>query len=177
MGSEVVTINRAPVLTLWAAAVAERMGWDWDCALTLGKAMAGLQAQAKGRMLGIYSPPKAAAQGAEPKKSGLGEEFWVQVCGRSIPALTTPDGPRACVKDKPLEPAKVEKYLQGKFGEQLDAALDAMRELAAAYDEDELPEAAFGLYEQFRPEIPKGKSGWGRAGELDLAKIRTMAQR
>ncbi len=177
MGDDVVTINRAPVLTLWAAVVAERMGWDWDCALTLGKAMAGLQAQAKGRTLGIYSPPKSGGEGGAPKKGGLGEEFWVQVCGRAVPALHTPEGPRACVKDKAIEPAKVTKYLQGKFGERLDAALDAMRELAAAYGEDELPEAAFGLYEQFRPDIPKGKKGWGRAGELDLAKIRTMAER
>ncbi len=37
---EQILINRAPVLTLWAAAVAERMGYDHDAALTLGKAMA-----------------------------------------------------------------------------------------------------------------------------------------
>lgn len=177
MSDDVVTINRAPVLTLWAAVVAERMGWDWDFALTLGKAMAGLQAQVKGRTLGIYSPSKGGPDGDAPQKTGLGEEFWVQVCGRRVPALNTPDGPRACVGGQAIEPAKVEKYLRGKFGKQLDAALDAMRALAAAYDEDELPEAAFGLYEQFRPEIPKGRKGWGRAGDLDLAKIRAMTER
>ena len=30
------TINRAPVLTLWAAVVAERLGYDRAAALTLG---------------------------------------------------------------------------------------------------------------------------------------------
>ena len=33
----IVTINRAPVLTLWAAVVAERLGFSGDEALTLGK--------------------------------------------------------------------------------------------------------------------------------------------
>jgi len=31
-----VMINRAPVLTLWAAVVAEMLGFDYDEALTLG---------------------------------------------------------------------------------------------------------------------------------------------
>jgi len=44
-----VTINRAPVLTMWASVVAERLGFDEDAALTLGKAVAGLTAQHKGR--------------------------------------------------------------------------------------------------------------------------------
>lgn len=32
-----MTVNRAPVLTLWAAVVAERLGVAWDEALTLGR--------------------------------------------------------------------------------------------------------------------------------------------
>jgi len=39
-----IRINRAPVLTLWAAVVAERLGFDRDTALTLGQAVAGLSA-------------------------------------------------------------------------------------------------------------------------------------
>lgn len=49
-----VSINRAPVLTPWAAVVAGRLGFDEDEALTLGKAVAGLNAQAKGRRLGLF---------------------------------------------------------------------------------------------------------------------------
>ncbi len=37
-----VMIDRAPVLTLWAAIVAERLGFDKNEALTLGRAVAGL---------------------------------------------------------------------------------------------------------------------------------------
>jgi hypothetical protein len=29
MATTTVTINRAPVLTLWGAVVAERLGFDW----------------------------------------------------------------------------------------------------------------------------------------------------
>ena len=36
-----ITINRAPVLTLWAAVVAERLGFDRATSLTLGQAVAG----------------------------------------------------------------------------------------------------------------------------------------
>ena len=56
MGTTTVQINRAPVLTLWATVVAERLGYSRDEALTLGKAVAGLNAQSKGRRLGIFKP-------------------------------------------------------------------------------------------------------------------------
>ena len=54
MANKKLKINRAPVLTLWAAVVAERLGYNKSEALTLGKAVAGLNAQSKGRRLGIY---------------------------------------------------------------------------------------------------------------------------
>ena len=39
-----IRINRAPMLTLWAAVVAERLGFDHAFALTLGQAVAGSSA-------------------------------------------------------------------------------------------------------------------------------------
>ena len=87
MAKHVVSINRAPVLTLWAAVVAERLGFRRAEALTLGKAVAGLNAQAKGRRLGIYKPGKE--RGKKRPKGGLGEEFWVEICGRPVPAVET----------------------------------------------------------------------------------------
>jgi hypothetical protein len=35
---------------------------------------------------------------------------------------------------------------------------------------------AFGLYEQFRPEIPKGVKGWRAQGVLDLELIKGLAR-
>jgi hypothetical protein len=54
--ADTIKINRAPVLTLWATVVAERLGFDQDTALTLGQAVAGLSAYAKGVSLGIIEP-------------------------------------------------------------------------------------------------------------------------
>jgi hypothetical protein len=167
-----VEINRTPVLKLWAAVVGERMGFDRDAALSLGKAVAGLNAQAKGRRLGIFKPPEPGR-----KRVGLGEEFWIEVCGRSVPAKQTHDGVRAVVKDQPIEPASVQKYLDGKFGDALAAVRSAMEALAGAYSPDELREAAFALYEHFRPAIESGTRGWGQKGALDLDLIRSLARK
>ena len=48
MAEHKILINRAPVLTLWATTVGERLGFDEDEGLSLGKAVAGLAAQSKG---------------------------------------------------------------------------------------------------------------------------------
>jgi hypothetical protein len=174
MATKTVMINRAPVLTLWAAVVAESQGYERETALTLGKAVAGLNAQSKGRMLGIFGPPKAPEGGGPPRKVGLGEDFWVEICGRGVPVKNTDEGIRAVVKDKPIDPAAVEKYLSGKFGENLEAVRAAMEELAGAFEADELAERAYKLYEEFRPQIPPGKRGWGAKGELDLSRLRSL---
>jgi len=176
MAKNTVSINRAPVLTLWAAVVSERLGYEHDTALSFGKAVAGLNAQSKGRMLGIYSHPKAPERGGPPKKVGLGEEFWVEICGRPVPCKNTEDGVRAVVKDKPIEPDKVDKYIRSKFGDDLQDVLDAMTELANAFKPEELADEAYFLYEKFRPEIEKGKRGWGQKGDLDLDFIRSLAK-
>jgi hypothetical protein len=176
MEDDRIVINRAPVLTLWAAVVAERLGWDPDAALSLAKAVAGLNAQAKGRTLGVYGPPKGRS-GETPKVTGLGEDAWVQLCGRPVPVKSTQSGTRAVVKDKPIEPAPVRKYLEGKFGESLHRVRVAMDDLAAAAEEGGLEESAYPLYEEFRPAIERGISGWGQAGILDLALLRGLAAR
>ena len=171
-----IEINRAPVLTLWASVVAERLGYDREEALSLGKCLAGLNAQAKGRSLGIFSPAKFG-EGKAPKKVGLGEEFWIEICGRPLPAKKTADGIRAVVKDKPIDPEAVETYLEKKFGDDLDDVRKAMTALVKAFDPADLADVAYSLYEEFRPSIPKGRRGWGAKGELDLDFIRSLGKR
>ena len=119
------------MLTLWAAVVAERLGFDHEEALSLGKALAGLNAQSKGRRLGIFKPiPKDLKQARERKR---GEEFWVELLGRSLPAVNTEQGVRAVVESKPIEPKGVEAYLKSKFGEALPKVRQVMAELAEAF--------------------------------------------
>ena len=173
MAEHKILINRAPVLTLWAATVAERLGFKPDEALTLGKAVAGLTAQSKGRHLGIFKPVPAELKKARAQKRG--EEFFVEICGRRVPAVNTADGVRAVTKDVPINPASVERYLESKFGVSLAAARAAMHDLAKSYAPEDLMQGAFGLYEEFRPEIPAGTTGWGAKGKLDLDHIRSLA--
>jgi hypothetical protein len=172
MSRHTVTINRAPVLTLWAAVVAERLGFRRDEALTLGRAVAGLTAQSKGRRLGIFKP--GVDKGKKPRGQSRGEQFWVELCGRGIPAVETAGGVRAVVKDKEVDPEAVERYLARKFGEDLEEVRDAMTVLAESLEAPDLADRAFRLYEEFRPDVPAGKRGWGAVGELDLDEIRSM---
>ncbi len=175
MAKNTVTVNRAPVLTLWVAVVAERLGFDADAALTLGKAVAGLNAQAKGRRLGIFKPPRLT-EGQRPRKYGLGEDFWVDLCGRAVPAKNTKDGIRAVMKERPIDPQQVSAYLSRAFGEDLAAVRQALEQLAAARDADVLADEAFALYERFRPQVATGARGWGQKADLDLDLIRSLAR-
>ena len=50
-----------------------------------------------------------------------------------------------------------------------------MKELARAFDPEDLALRSFSLYEQFRPQIPEGVSGWGAKGELDLGLVRKLS--
>src|SRR5262249_21343419 len=143
MNAKTISINRAPVLTLWAAVVAERLGFDEDEALSLGKALAGLTAQTKGRRLGIY---KAHEEGAkEARKKERGEEFWIEICGRPLPAKNTEDGIRAVSGAELIEPEGTRCYLHSKFGDDLPAARQAMERLAKSLKPKELAERAFAL--------------------------------
>ena len=169
-----ISINRAPVLTLWAAVVAQRLGFRWDESLSLGKALAGLNAQSKGRRLGIFKPHEEKPRAARERERG--EEFWIELCGRPVPAKNTADGIRA-VKDRAVVTAEsAEAYLETKFGDHLADARAAMTTLARAYPPRELAAAAFELYETFRPAVPEGVKGWGAKGVLDLGTIRSLAK-
>jgi hypothetical protein len=164
-----ILINRAPVLTLWASVVAERLGFKHHEALSLGKALAGLNAQSKGQRLGIFHPSPKELKKVHKRK--LSHEFQVALLGRALPAVNTEQGVRALVKSKPIDPEGVERYLEGKFGDALPEVRKAMTKLASSLTPNELAQKGFGLYEQFRPTIPEGVQGWGAKGELDLGRI------
>ena len=175
MTNKKIKINRAPVLTLWATVVAERLGYDKETALTLGKAVAGLNAQSKGRRLGIYEEKSEEEKKKEGKKKEAPVEF-IELLGRGIPTVKTSKGLRAAVKGEEIAPRSVETYLEQKFGDDLDDARSAMEKLAKAFTTKQLESKAYDLYEKFRPEIPEGKKGWGVKGELDLDYIRSLAK-
>jgi len=172
--ANVIKINRAPVLTLWAAVVAERLGFDWDEALTLGRAVAGLNAYSKGVRLGIYEPTPEAER-ERRREARKGATVQVDLLHRAVPAVQTPEGLRAVSKDRPISPASVQRYLENKFSERLSDARTAMERLARSMPTRDLARGAYALYEQFRPSVPAGVSGWGAAGDLDLDEIVRLA--
>ena len=91
--------------------------------------------------------------------------------------LRTPKGVRAAKDGKAESADAVERYLAGKFGDDLDAARSAMTALAARFTPAELATTAYALYEKFRPEIPAGTRGWGAKGVLDLAALAKLKPR
>jgi hypothetical protein len=74
-----IKINRAPVLTLWATVVAERFGFDRDEALSLAKALAGLNAATKGKRLGIL-------KASEEKPAAARKKAWDEESSSSCAA-------------------------------------------------------------------------------------------
>ena len=171
-----ISINRAPVLTLWAAIVAERLGFTHDEALTLGRAVAGLNAYSKGKALGIFKPTPKDVKTARAAKAKTKQVLHVDLLHRAVPVVQTPEGLRALSKEQPIAPSSVEKYLTSKFKDALEPVSAAMAQLADSRDPEELAAEAYGLYEQFRPDIPAGVAGWGAAGTLSLASIRKLAK-
>src|SRR5258708_3908579 len=173
MAEKTIKINRAPVLTLWAAIVSERLGHSPETALTLGRAVAGLNANSKARRRGLVEEKKPEVKTKAPARKAKS----VTVLGRPVPVVQTKEGLRAVTKDEAIKPASVQRYLESKFGDRLPEVRTALENLARAYTRDQLEADAYALYEQFRPEVPEGQRGWGAAGVLDLERIRRLAGR
>ena len=100
-GSRTIYINRAPVLTLWAGVVAERLGFRRDEALTLGRAVAGLNAYSKGVSLGLFRPSPKSVQDRR-KRLTRGRRLKVDVLRRAVPVVRTPAGLRADALLRPV---------------------------------------------------------------------------
>jgi hypothetical protein len=171
-----IEINRAPVMTLWATVVAERLGYARDEALTLGRAVAGLNAYSKAKSLGLVgesaTDDAAAAAKREPPPRGHAE---VELLHRRVLVKKDRGGLRAVSRDAVIEPRAVERYLAGRFGDALPRVTAALERLAESRTPAALRHEAYALYERFRPDVPAGKRGWGATGVLDLARIDALA--
>jgi hypothetical protein len=170
-----INVNRAPVLTLWAAVVAERLGHPADTALTLGRAVAGSAARVKARSIG-REERRADRDADTPGLAVPHVTAPVFLLGKEIRLLPNENGElRAADGDRPADPARVQRYLAKAFGDDLDQVRQAMEERASRYDPQELNRIAFRLYERFRPEVPPGNEGWGAKAVLDIDKIRAAS--
>ncbi|MGG5824000.1 hypothetical protein [Falsiroseomonas sp. HW251] len=84
-----IRVNRAPVLTLWAAVVAEQLGHPPDTALSMASIVAGTAAQAKARRLGIVEQREKTSR---EKREGAPVEQIVRLLGKDIRLVADADG-------------------------------------------------------------------------------------
>jgi hypothetical protein len=172
-----VRVNRAPVLTLWAAVVAERLGYGPETALTLGRFVAGSSARAKARRLGIVEEKQETEERAARAAELKPRRQTVHLLGRDIPVLPADDGtPRAEDDGAPASARSVRSYINRAFGHRLPEVRAAMETLAASLPPEELNRIGFRLYEHFRPDVPEGVPGWGAKGQLRLERITTALE-
>lgn len=162
-----IRVNRAPVLTLWAAIVAERLGHDEDAAITLGRAVAGASARVKARSIGLEERRDDTPAPAMPKEPAR----TVRLLGREIPVVEHAGSDHALDHGRAASPHAARAYVEKAFAAHLPAVRRAMETLADSLPPDELNRTGFRLYEAFRPEVPPGTRGWGAKGVLDLARI------
>jgi hypothetical protein len=126
------------------------LGFDYDTAPTLGRAVAGLNAYSKGVSLGLFEPSSEAID-EHLQKAKAGTTLHVGLLHRAVPVMRTALGLRALAKDRPISPASVERYLESKFGGNLGSAMRAMVKLAHSMPVEEIAARAYHLYEEFRP--------------------------
>ena len=111
-----IKVNRAPVLTPWAAVVAERLGHDADAAITLGRAVAGSSARIKARAIGLdegerkEGTDKSKPHPATPRQ-------MAHLLGRDVPVIECKEGVRALDGDKaaaagPARPGQARAYVE-----------------------------------------------------------------
>jgi hypothetical protein len=176
LGRRTITINRAPVLTLWASVVARRLGFARDEALTLGRAVASLGAHGDDAPLLVLTPSRKAIK---ERRRGLkaGKRVQFDLLKRAVPVVRTRKGLRALAKNRPIAPDSVEQYLEIKFGDALKLVRNSMKRLARSMSAPEIAAQADTLYAKFRPRIRDGEPGWVAEGKLDLGRIERLGKR
>mmetsp|Transcript_51174 Transcript_51174/g.71023 ORF Transcript_51174/g.71023 Transcript_51174/m.71023 type:complete len:197 (-) Transcript_51174:96-686(-) len=164
-GSTVVSINRAPVLTLWITVCMRQLGYKEELALTAAKAVTALCARAKGKSLGIIPSSPKRGKGTSKKEK---DNDAVRIAGMNIPVAKVHAELRATNRGEPMDPQQVQRYLTSSFKENLQATRSAMEVAAKRRSAQVLRSDCLSIYETFRPEW----KGWGVKGELHLKAVR-----
>ncbi len=161
-----IRVNRAPVLTLWATVVAERLGYPPETAMTLGRFVAGSSTRAKARRVGIIDETQEADERRAQAAALKPRRQTVHLLGRDIPVLAAGDGSLRAEDDgKPASAKSVAPYITPAFGDRLGQARGAIEALAASLPPEELNRVGF------RPDVPEGAQGWGAKRELRVERI------
>ena len=174
---EVVVINRAPVLELWASCVAQFLhpSVPWKTCLSAGGAVATITAISKGRSIGkIEKPDPGEAEEKKLKRKEKAEKEGLEELEVMSFKLSLDKDGSAMVGGKPKKAG--EEALRKKYGgsEQYEKVKRVFLETLETWkgEEDELDGRAFGFYEDFRPSVVPGQQGWRRKGQLRLETVK-----
>jgi hypothetical protein len=167
-----IRVNRAPVLTLWATVVAERLGYPPDIALTLGRFVAGSSARAKARRLGISDEKQDAeerhARAAELKP----HQQTVRLLGREIPVMSADDGTLRAEDDgKPASTKRVQTYVARAFGDRLADARAAMEGLDGEWYRLAAGSGTGRQIRLYRTETARLPPVWAESGRTEALRL------
>lgn len=134
--------------------------------------MSAICAVAKGRAIGTVAERDHGTKSkhVEEKKQSVEKNHVMQF------NLELKDGLALMRKPK----AGGEEALRKKFGgREYDTVRGVFEDALNSWagHEEELNRQAFGFYEKFRPEVKRGQKGWGRKGDLDLEKVKSVIRR
>ncbi|KAF3038662.1 hypothetical protein E8E12_006778 [Didymella heteroderae] len=170
--NDVVKVNRAPVLHLWAASVAHHVHseLEWETCLSAGSAISTICAVAKGRSVGTIAEKDDDSNSSKDKKQ---DEEEIEVMHFK---LRIKDG-LAVVGGEGKGKSGGEDALKKKFGDgEYERTKRVFEEALRNWEgsEEVLNGKAFHMYEDFRPDVSKGQKGLGGKGELKLQTVRDV---
>ena len=175
---DTIVINRAPVLHLWGACVTHFLypTLEWSTCLSAGSAISTICAVAKGRAIGAIDEPEDTEERRKKKEQQKDDAAELDVLEVMQFKLNQKDG-KILFSGKPQ--SSNDDGLRKKYGERYDDVQKTFDEALATWkgSEEELSKAAFGMYEDFRPNVSKGQKGWGRKGALDLGIVRKAVEK
>ncbi|KAL0070690.1 hypothetical protein AAF712_001911 [Marasmius tenuissimus] len=160
-----VVINRAPLMTLWATMVAERMGFKREEALTIASVYTEMNAISKGVSLGIFEEGKKRDSTLQAEAPNLTSISSVEEC---TPLYQTQDEEwRALLHSTPAKPSAAFGYISRSFRQTTPHVAGSLRLLADSYSPNEINGKAWSLYVKFRPDVNE----WGKRSKVECSDI------
>jgi hypothetical protein len=104
-----------------------------------------------------------------------GAEVHGDLLHRAVLAVQTPEGLRALSKDRPITPAIVQCYLEGKFGDRLGDARTAMERFGKVNASTRTGAERLCARRAISASDPDRRARWGAAGDLELHRIIALA--
>ncbi|KAL0576922.1 hypothetical protein V5O48_005068 [Marasmius crinis-equi] len=161
-----VVINRAPLMTIWATVVAERMGFKREEALSIASVYTEMNAISKGVTLGIFEEGKE--KGLDASRGGT--QPYVDFIGRRPLYQTQEEDWRALLKGTPAKPSAAYGYISRSFRQTTPYITGSLRLLANSFTSQEINDKAWSLYIRFRPEVNE----WGKRSQVKCLDILTL---